>query len=660
MNFKKSAIGVGAMLLSSVTWAESYMYLTNNTDQTLDLTINQRGSALVKGEHWWQHATAVPPYGTVRFLETNRDSGIKWGSDYYFDTTVTSEDGSAAVLQQKLTGTWNFSDIWHGTQQSPWYSDRNIHSVSQDFAGPGSTIAFKAEFARVNGDDYYYVIQPKDEVVTRGLNNNFKVLAYNVWALLPGIVSRSVGERLNLLKNKLNGYDAIVFSELFDNGSRETFLNAIRTEYPYQTSVVDRSGSIEDGGVLIVSRYPIDSESQIVYSACNGEDCISAKGVIYAEINKGGNPYHIFGSHTQAWTKEASQATRVNQFNQMRDFIDSRNISADEPVIIAGDLNVDKEDFPQEYNAMLSILNAEEVPRAGGYAYTADGRVNGWTDSDPEILDYVLYSTAHLNPTESSAKVLIPRSIHADVFTKYDLSDHFPIAGNLTFDTPEGEAVDPIGATGSNWNQWDGGLKHVSIAADGTVWGVNNGDYIYRRNGNSWQNIPGRLKQVSTGSSSNVWGVNSADDIFYWANSNWQLVSGKLKQISAAEDGSAWGVNSNNSVFRRNGSSWAHMPGVSLSQVSVGSASNVWGLTSSGSIHHWDGSNWSSVGGNLKHIDVASDGSVWGVSYNDEIFVRSTGSWTLVPGYLKQISVGGVDKVMGVNSSDMIYKREFN
>mgnify|MGYP003624793180 CR=1 FL=1 len=429
-----------AVLSSASTWAESYIYLTNNTNQTLDLTINQRGSALVKGEHWQQHATSVPPLGTVRYLETNRDTGIKWGKDYYFDTTVTAEDGSTTMLQQKLTGTWNFSDIWHGTQQSPWYDDRNIHSVKQSFAGVDSTIAFKAENARANGDDYYYVIHPKEDDVIRGANNNFNVLAYNVWALLPGLVSKSVSERLNLLKDKLNGYDAIVFSELFDNSRRNTFLNALKTEYPYQTQVVDRSGSLEDGGVLIVSRYPIDSESQIAFDDCDAEDCMSAKGVIYAKINKGGNPYHVFGSHTQAWTADKNQATRLSQFQQMRNFIDSRSISSSEPVIIAGDLNVDKINFPQEYNTMLNVLNAEEVPRNGGYAYTYNGYVNNWTDGAPENLDYVLYSTAHLQPTSSESKVLTPRSIHADVFTKYDLSDHFAMVGNLTFDTPVGEA----------------------------------------------------------------------------------------------------------------------------------------------------------------------------------------------------------------------------
>ncbi|SGZ18892.1 sphingomyelin phosphodiesterase [Moritella viscosa] len=427
----------------SNAWAQSYIYLTNNTLQPLEITVNQSGSPLVKGESWFQHAVSVAPLATVRYLEMNRDKGIKSGKDYYFDTTVTAEDGSNVVLKQKLTGTLTFSNIWHGTKESNWFQDRNIHTVNQEFAGEDTTIAFKSEFARVNGDDYYYVIHPKQASTSRGLNNNLNVLAYNVWALLPellpGVTSVKVKERLRLIKDKIKGYDVVVFSELFDNYNRNIFLNGLKSEYPYQTSVVDKSGSLEDGGVVILSRWPIKKEVQMTFDNCYGTDCLSAKGVMYVQINKGGNSYHIFGSHTQAWTKEKNQMTRTKQFNQMRDFIDNQSISGADPVIIAGDLNVDKTKYPHEYDHMLRTLSAEEPPRDGGYEYTYDGTVNNWTNGEKENLDYVLYSTSHLVPMTSSSKVLVPRSIHPDVFPMFDLSDHFAITGNLTFNIPEGD-----------------------------------------------------------------------------------------------------------------------------------------------------------------------------------------------------------------------------
>ncbi|WP_419811169.1 ricin-type beta-trefoil lectin domain protein [Bacterioplanoides sp.] len=439
--FLRLLLGSLLVLLSWGALAESYIYLTNNTNQALTLDIQQSGSPLVKGEHWRQLATRVPPYGTVAVLETNRDQGIRWGKSYYFDTTVTAPDGSTTVLQQKLTGTWNFSEIWYGANHSGLYEGRDLYSQRQDFAGKPSTLAFKGEAGRVSGDDFYYVIHPDPEYPQLGMSNELNVLAYNVWALLPGLVARDTSDRLTEISKQLNGFDVVVFSELFENNRREDFLQRIRGQYPYQTQVVDRRGAIEDGGVLIVSRWPIEHEAQMTFSDCDADDCLASKGVMYARINKGGQKYHVFGSHTQAWPAVENQITRAKQFAEIKAFIDQQSIPASEAVIIAGDLNVDKTNFPAEHQQMLNILNAAEVPQTrDSYPYTADGNVSAWTDGTPEFLDYVLTSNAHLQPGQAESDVRVPRSIAASVFTKYDLSDHFAIEASLSFNTP---ASDP-------------------------------------------------------------------------------------------------------------------------------------------------------------------------------------------------------------------------
>lgn len=449
---KKLFLGCAAILLSAPAWAESYTYLTNSTDKTLTINTTHNGG-MVKGSHWWQHATVVPPFGTVKFLELNRDTGVTTGKTFNFDTTVTAPDGSTVLLQQRLTGTLFFSNMLHGTGSSAWHDDRSRYVDNYTFDSGPVNVAYKAVGARANGDDYYYVIHPEQSYPERAASNNFKVMAYNVWALLPGVVSKSVSERLGQLPAEINGYDAIVFSELFDNSRRETFLSAIESEYPHQTTVVDESGSIEDGGVLIVSRWPIETSSHTVFDECVLEDCISAKGVKYARINKNGNKYHVFGTHTQAWSDAEHQAARASQFQTLRSFMDGKNIPSSEPVIIAGDLNVDKNDYPAEYNAMLSTLNATEVA-VSGYQFTADGDRNGWHDNEAEILDYVLYSNSHIAPITSSAKVLHPRSIADDVFQKYDLSDHFPVAADMTFNTPAVPSLPSGGFTKAIQNKW--------------------------------------------------------------------------------------------------------------------------------------------------------------------------------------------------------------
>ena len=180
------------------------------------------------------------------------------------------------------------------------------------------------------------------------------------------------------------------------------------------------------------------------------------------------------------------------------------------------------------------------------------------------------------------------------------------------------------GGGGSPWQSVPGGLKHVSVGADGTVWGVNKNDQIYRRDGGNWRNIPGGLKQISVGSRSKVWGVNRNDQIYYWNGSNWTNVPGGLKYVSAASDGSVWGVNKHDQIYRRDGNKWTRIQGA-LKQVSVGRNGKVWGVNSSNHIYRWNGGSgtgntWTRIQGSLKHVSVAADGTVWGVNSKDEIY----------------------------------------
>lgn len=206
------------------------------------------------------------------------------------------------------------------------------------------------------------------------------------------------------------------------------------------------------------------------------------------------------------------------------------------------------------------------------------------------------------------------------------------------------------------WVPVAGALKQVSVASDGTVWGVNAADKIYHFGAGVWDPIAGSLKQISVGSSSIVWGVNADDQIYRRAAGAWQQVPGRLKQVSAAADGTVWGVNAADEVFRRDGSSWTRMPGA-LKQISVGASNIVWGVNASNKIYRWNGTRWTVVPGALSHISAGSDSAIWGVNASQKIYFREGSSWTLVPGALKQISVGAAMDVWGVNAGDHIYSR---
>jgi hypothetical protein len=207
-----------------------------------------------------------------------------------------------------------------------------------------------------------------------------------------------------------------------------------------------------------------------------------------------------------------------------------------------------------------------------------------------------------------------------------------------------------------------GALKQISVAEDGTVWGVNSNDNIFRGTavGDSWNwvQVEGGLSKVSVQNVDSVWGVNSADDIYHWTSStSWVKISGKLNQISVASDGTVWGVNAAGNIFRRTAESWELMDG-GLKHVSVQNADSVWGVNSGDSIFHWTAAtNWVLFTGKLKQIDVATDGTVWGVNSADDIWRRTVDNkeWELMTGKLKHVSVGANSNIYGVNSNENIF-----
>ncbi|GAA3924773.1 sphingomyelin phosphodiesterase [Litoribacillus peritrichatus] len=434
----RQALFVLVFLFSPFVSAESYIYLTNNTMETLTLQTRQTGHTnITHGNEWQQLATEVPPLGTVKFLRFNRDQGIKWGKDYYFTTTVSGND-QQATLRQKLQGTMTFSKMWLSAEEDPWYYDREIHNIRLSDEGAGTELAFKSEVARVSGDDIRYVIHKNwQQEASADYSNQLKVLNYNTWILLPGIIAKNSSARLDTIAEYVKGYDVVVFEEVFDPVLTAKFRSALRDEYPFQTDIPWKFGKILNGGSFIASRWPIVEQDSQVYDACRKDGCLAAKGINYAKIMKGSNAFHIFGTHTHAYTSEADIAVRFQHLAQFKAMVDSKQIPEIEPVIMAGDFNVDKVNYPAEHQEFLTLLNGTEPEAIGEYEFSYAGPVNVYADDEyNEYLDYVLYSNEHMAPFYSTNKLLVPRSISSEHWGSWDLSDHYPVVGEFEFPLP--------------------------------------------------------------------------------------------------------------------------------------------------------------------------------------------------------------------------------
>ncbi len=429
---------IGLLCFTPHVFAVSYVYVQNNTSLEFSVNSVQTGDHTLDNDEWWRNTgTIVPWQKKTLALWTNRDEGIHNGDNFYFTTSLSS--GSEQInLQLKLRGKWVHSSMWHSLSGNgfdhAWQNDRNWHEETFTIGGKSITVKYYSYYTG-HDDDLLYIIQ-ENEPYTQNIEdrNSIHILSYNIF-MLSGILGKDQDIRAQAIPDHVRGYDVIVFNEAFDNDARENILlPALQDEYPYRTNVLDKSGAIEDGGVVIVSKWPIEDTQTSIYNDCISEDCLSAKGVLYVRINKMGKIYNIFGTHTQAWNSDEEQVrTRLNQLQQLRDFIDELDIPETEPVIVAGDLNVDSyANAFDEYNRMFEILDAQ-IPSYNGHPYTFDPDFNLYASGNvKEYLDYVLNINGWLQPSVSLNEVRILRSI-TDAMEGWDLSDHFAVYGHFTY-----------------------------------------------------------------------------------------------------------------------------------------------------------------------------------------------------------------------------------
>lgn len=156
--------------------------------------------------------------------------------------------------------------------------------------------------------------------------------------------------RVALLLRKIAKFDVVILQEMFEAGPRQKRFvrEAYAMGFRYHCgSVWPRllDSRLIDGGLLILSRFPIVERDQLAYSQGSGSDGICAKGVLYARIQLSpdlSDSLHVFTTHTQAGDNRKEYTIRLAQLQEMHRFI-VRTIRDDPgvPVLITGDFNLD-------------------------------------------------------------------------------------------------------------------------------------------------------------------------------------------------------------------------------------------------------------------------------------------------------------------------------
>lgn len=228
----------------------------------------------------------------------------------------------------------------------------------------------------------------------------FSVICYNV-ALLPGsiykgmnkdVVVKELVERINK-----NDPDVVGLCEVFDDSQRGNIIELLDNKYhhyngPERSSILE-GGSVQDGGLLLLSKFQLRDKKQIVYTKSAGFDSWADKGVIHAKIEiDATHKFNLFLTHAQSTSGihvldlpyrtrgfrrgrmrrvrqnpvvprvdppyEDVSGHKINilfsQLNELREMI-AREADNDFPSIIMGDLNANGE-VPEFYSEMLEEL----------------------------------------------------------------------------------------------------------------------------------------------------------------------------------------------------------------------------------------------------------------------------------------------------------------
>jgi endonuclease/exonuclease/phosphatase family metal-dependent hydrolase len=212
-----------------------------------------------------------------------------------------------------------------------------------------------------------------------------------------------------------------------------------------------------NGGIFIASKWPIVASQNLVYKACSAADCLAAKGVQYAKIEKTvqgrSKFFHVFGTHLQGYQGTNVPDVRRRQLQEMAEFVTQLGLPADEPVLLAGDFNTRGPSGPA-FQDLAEILRVSVPGIVGERRGTMDVD-NTLFSRGPWWVDFVLPSARHQQPSEAAMEVvalrpeqafaicyeatLQPYYVRPEASTcrrtihVRDLSDHYPVIGRFEY-----------------------------------------------------------------------------------------------------------------------------------------------------------------------------------------------------------------------------------
>ncbi|KAI1288823.1 hypothetical protein EDD11_009641 [Mortierella claussenii] len=291
-------------------------------------------------------------------------------------------------------------------------------------------------------------------------SSTISVLSNNVY-FLTEIINWGQRTRARLIATSdyIQGHDVVVIQECFASAPCNILREGLKEHYPYQTSTLGHkisewdstwgsfsSFNLQNGGVVVMSKWPIKEQHQFVFAGGCGFDQLSNKGFVYAVLNREGTNLHVFATHMQSDDiKGLAAHYRGIDLDEWRKFTDARNIPEDELVIMAGDFNIHKM-APEFEQSLLMRLDVRQPDVYDGHESTWDPIENSIAHrnypqrENGDYIDYVFVDKKHDRNVKSVVQTVLKvhspsYSLGSEVYD--DFSDHFPVKAVIELSSPE-------------------------------------------------------------------------------------------------------------------------------------------------------------------------------------------------------------------------------
>jgi len=208
-------------------------------------------------------------------------------------------------------------------------------------------------------------------------HGKINILSYNIFIRPPFVSNNGEDYKDERLKEFLKlsySYDIICLQEMFGSYSnrRSDFIEQARKlgfNYHAKSPRPQVFSSLFiDAGLLILSRFPIETFEFCPFNTGLGADYYVQKGVLYVKIRIGNSTLHLYTTHTQATYDEAPKyfIKRSEQLMTFQKFVkktlQQNNHDEDDLVLLTGDFNVDGRSYRKfDSKEITSVPTLQEL-----------------------------------------------------------------------------------------------------------------------------------------------------------------------------------------------------------------------------------------------------------------------------------------------------------